>query len=275
MQFESILSKYTIIFYLLGESCVVSSNVKYKNKSISKCVISYIPIYISLVTIVALTVSGIICELWFSEPSKNTSSAIYVLTCVALIKFVARCQMLTSAKIQPRLITQLKELKHMIQSKSILNAQKFHDQFIRQSTIIISGFIVILTFNITVKHELNEPHFKFVINFCITTFKFMNCVAVCHVHFYTLLLQHFIKTFIDYIQEKSFDIKSKSMCDTIELLSLKIIHFKLYELSIFINTIFGWVFVSIFIQDFVDFIYQMYWIFLFMDCAHNFDILRN
>lgn len=265
-QFEIVLLRYTRIFNLLGESCVVSSDI-HSQYSTLKRLIRYIPTLISLFLTVFLTISDIILELQHFKTSAKISNAIYGIFFGSIIstKFVGISEILILEKFLPQLFRQFNELRYMTKSKYKLNNHDFQSEFLREAAIILGTWFITFTLNAFITHELHESDFA--INFYVSSVVLMNRVTMCHVHFYMVLFKNFFDIFIDYVQQKASTIKIKSTYDLkIELLFLKVIHFKLYEISRTMNTIFGWIFVAIFIQGFVDFIYQIYWIFLLTDC---------
>lgn len=274
-QFETVLLRYTRIFNLLGESGVVSFDNNSKN-SILKRFIRYIPTLISLVLTIGLTILDIVFELEYFSNSQKITSVIYAIFFGTIIstKFVGISQILILEKIFPLLYQQLNELRSMTKDKYKINYQNFQYQFLQDAAIIIGTWLITFTVNGFIAHEMVDA--DFFVHFCVSAVVLMNRITMCHVHFYLILLKNFIAIFIDYVQQKATTIKLKSAYDLkIELLFVKVIHFKLYEISMSVNAIFGWVFIAIFIQEFVDFIYQIYWIFLLMDCSSLCNVIRN
>lgn len=274
-KFDTILLRYTRIFNFLGESCVVSSDYQ-PNDSFLKRFIRYIPTLITVAITISLTISDIVFELKNFDTSQNITNAIYAIFFGSIIstKFVGISQILTFERILPRLFQQFKVLKSMTESKYKLNCHNFQRQFLQEAVTIIGTWMITFIFNAVITPE---PHYSdFFVNFCVSFVTLMNRVTMCHALFYVTMFKNFIEIFINHVQERGLTIKLKSTYDLkIELLFLKVIHFKLYEISRAVNAIFGWVFVAIFIQEFVDFIYQIYWIFLLMDCASVYNVIRN
>lgn len=269
MHLERILLRYTRIFNWLGESCVISSDLQYKRQSILKCIARNIPLFISTALVVALTVSDLLFELSISDSSEKATSVIYAIFfgTIISIKLVGISQSHTFWKKQPKLFDQFREFTCMTESKFVLNTSKFQNQFLSECGAIFATWLITFTLNILMKYEPHEPHSKLFVNFCVTSMKLLNRITMCHVLFYVVLVNHFIDSFVDYVQQTTFNIKLDSIDDIkTELIFVKVIHFKLYEISRTVNVIFGWIFVSIFTQEFVDFMYQLYWIILLMDC---------
>lgn len=273
-EFDSILFRYTRIFNLLGESCVISSDIQSSN-SISTRLIRYFPPFMSLMITVCLTISEVFLQLNNFESSQRITSAIYVIFFLSVIatKLIGIIQMHTLANTLPQLFTQFKELIYMTESKYKWNSCKFHRYFVHEVAIIFGAWIITCSFNTLIKHEFES---EFWANICVYSVIFINRITMCHVHFYVVLFRNFIDFYVDYMRQKAVGHNPKAICDLkIELIFLKIAHFKLHEISNAINTIFGWVFVSIFVQEFVDIIYQIYWIFLLTDCTTIYETIRN
>lgn len=86
-------------------------------------------------------------------------------------------------------------------------------------------------------------------------------ISICHVLFYLKLL----KACYDFCRQclKEMRIKNekcKSSPSKTDIFSLKIIHFKLWDLTKSFNQLFGWMVWFIFLQLFINIVFRVYWI---------------
>lgn len=270
--FDIVLSRYTRIFNLLGESCVVSSD-HHSKKSFLNRLIKYIPTMVSLIITIGLTISNMVIELQSFYSSKKISNVIYVIFFGSIIstKFVGISQMPTLEAILPRLLQQFNDLKCITESKYKINCCKFQREFIEEVATIIGLWLITFLLNAIIIHDSG-----FFVNFCVSTVVLMNRITMCHVHFYLALFKNLMEIFIDYLQQRATTIKSTPINDIkLEMIFTKVIHFKLYEISRAVNAIFGWIFVAIFLQEFIDLLNQIYWTFILMDCIRAYNVIRN
>lgn len=112
-------------------------------------------------------------------------------------------------------------------------------------------------------------------NDILLTFYFLSAFAQVHIIVHVELLKFFLALTIQWLQARLSDfsatslyqrsnlLKTQQLNGYTEILHLKLIHFKLWEISININQIFGWSLGAIFLRNFIEIACGGYWIYWF------------
>lgn len=264
VDFESCFIRYSRIFNILGESCVASlKSLSILKRQYSSCISLFITIF--------STIMVVVFEWWNFKSTPRLTNAIYAIFFGSIIstKLIGITKMWTLSSNLPNLFTQFKDLNAMTESKWDL--RNFQECFHRENAIVFGVWLITCALNASIyyDHSLHT-----LATFCVALVVLINRITMCHVRFYVELLNDFIDFFICYTKRKIA--KTKSMHDIrMEFIIFKIIHFKLYEISKTVNAIFGWILVSIFAHEFFDLVYQIYWIFLLLDCSNTYIVIRN
>lgn len=125
------------------------------------------------------------------------------------------------------------------------------------------------------RKTLITNHTDTVFNDIVLTFYFLSSMAQIHIIVHIELLNYFLTLTKQWLHTRSSDfsatrlyqrkdlLKMQQLNGYNEVLHLKLIHFKLWEVSININKIFGWSLGAIFLRNFIEIAYGAYWIYMF------------
>lgn len=120
------------------------------------------------------------------------------------------------------------------------------------------------------RKTLITNHTNTFFNDIVLTFYFLSSMAQIHIIVHIELLNYFLTLTKQWLHTRSSDFSATRLYqrkDTMngysELLHLKLIHFKLWEVSINLNNIFGWSLGAIFLRNFIEIAYGVYWIYMF------------
>lgn len=272
MQLEDILLKYIPIFNHLGESCVMTSDFQLTNHSTTKRRLSYILIFISFI------LAPIICALNVATFSKyyiiktNISRAIVLIIIffIAVTKLFNISQMRCWLNDLPKIYKLFKDLQVIAGDRYEMDFHQFHIEFIHKvlviSSIILAKFIII-----------GVVYKKFVLSLNEAIVLSLNYyVAFFHVYFYISIFKHLMSFYVNYLEHKAVYDKPKTTAEIkTEFFFIKATHFKLHEISKILNASFGWVFVSIGIQKFIEIVGSLFFTFLRSKCVDVSTGLRN
>lgn len=273
-QFENVLLKYMRIFNILGESCVISSDFKLSVHSNPNRAFSYLSIFLSIFLTLSSLVLNIVLDITYDVIEKSSNRVVFWIFTVSLIsvKIVSVSQLNSLMRLLPIIFNQLKEIHSLAEYKYDINFQQIQVAF-HQGIIKIFGFwLISLISDIIFKRSLID--LISCSGSCLAMFIIR--ITICHILFYFILLQNMISVLINYVEQKAANNKATLVSELrIELLFIKINHFKLYEISSMLNEVFGWTLVSIFIHEFINFINAMTWMFTFIDCANIYPSFRK
>lgn len=94
--------------------------------------------------------------------------------------------------------------------------------------------------------------------------QFGSIVSTIHMMFYIDLLRYHLQqlnlSFRNINIQSRFDKTTTSLQVTKKIMNMKLIHFKLWEISHKINVTFGWTISAVLFQQFVDSTYSLYWL---------------
>lgn len=267
MKLDEVLEKFTLLFNIFGENCVVTSTcVKYSSSRFYQ----YIPVFVSTVLAIYVAVLCIIFEIRATD-ARETEIMVYNI-CLAsrfLTKVSVCVQLLFLRRHFSILFAQFKRFESMTKSRFEMNFTNFQRKYVRQLSLILSLWLI--TF---VVMAFISPCPDFYLSLLVIVI--FARITECHMLFYLNLLEKLMSEFLLYIKCKAgVNVKDKSKCDIfIELKFLKSAHFALWEAAQTYNILFGWVGASIFLQLFVSLLLHTYWIFLLI-VATSWDIIRK
>lgn len=274
MQLEDVLLKYTRIFNLFGESCVLSSDFRLSTRSVKDRVIAYFSICCSLfLTITSLT-SMLVLDFLYSIIISKTGKITYTIFVLSLIstKLTSISQMHSLTRLLPMGFNHFKEINSLAQSKYDIDFYRFQKRFYRGVMKIFGVWLISLISSIL----LAESGIQAAMSCSEALALFLNRITICHIYFYFNLFQTLYSIFIDHVKRTASINQPKNSSDLkSELLFIKTNHFKLYEISNILGAAFGWTLVMIFIEEFIDFTTAISWILSNMDCAHIYSDSRN
>lgn len=268
MQLEDILLKYIPIFNWFGESCVMTSDFHLTGFSLKKRRLTYFSSFCSLLILI------IILFLYQPILAKNyvdgshISQVLFYTSGVAMFgtKLTNICHIQLWLDLLPKLYKMIKDLQHTAVFKYKMDFRRFHMEFSQ----CVNTFIGLWLFNVV---TVFIAHFKsprdFAVVACDSIAFIFSFVLILHLRFYVLMFKSLIKSYIDYIERKVTNDMPKTLHQLRnEIHFIKINHFKLYEISKTLNAAFGWIFVVIFIEEFIEITVRMYWIFVRTECTN-------
>lgn len=272
MQLETVLLKYVPIFNCLGESCVMTSDFQLTNPSSIRRRLTYVSIFISFI------LGPFLCTLNVATFSKyyviktniSRAAVLIILICIATTKLFNISQMHCWLNDLPKMYRLFKDLQVIAGNRYEMDFHQFHIEFIQKvlviTSLILAKFIIIGVVYKNYVISLNEA----------LVLSSSYYIAFFHVYFYLSLFKSFMSFYVSYIERKVIYDKPKTLSDVrIEIFFIKATHFKLYEISRILNASFGWVFVSIAIQKFIEIVGALFFTFLRAECARMSNGLRN
>lgn len=252
MDLSAVLSKYTKIFYFLGES-----NVMFESISTSKRRLFNLIFFGLNVTLIA---GNIYFEIeWVLMNAKvDISIQIILFSSVLLTRAAVFEQICSCDQVFARFFVQFKQFEQMLGSKMELNFTNFQKGLNYEVYPII--FLWVLTMIVSILIA-GETSFSLGNKLFFLSMILLNRISICHVLFYLNLIKAchgFYRQFLKGMRIKND--KCKISPSKMELFSLKLIHFKLWELTKSFNQLFGWILWFILLQLFINIVFRMYWI---------------
>lgn len=272
MQFETILLKYTPIFNYLGESCVMASDFQLTDHSSIKRRLTYVSIFISFFMTIFMLFVNIpsFSDYYIIKTKVALAVFLILLICTAITKLFNICQMHFWLNNLPKMYKLFKELQIITGNRYEMNFQQFHIDFM-QNVLTIFGLILVKVAIISLIYE--NPVLSIYESLVLTSNYYS---SFFYVYFYVSMLKNLISFYTGYLEQKVLCDKPKTLPDIkSELYFIKATHFKLYEISKILNATFGWMFVSIVVQKFVEILGSLFYIFLRLECTKLLSGLRN
>lgn len=229
-----------------------------KPPSITKQILRHIPVVISFAVTLSITITWIYFENKYDEKYEDEECAVYSIFfgSIFVTKFLVIFQVCFLRSILQKLFTQLKETEIAIKQKYEMNFNEFFKHFIRKTSFVFG--IWLISFSVCAIFERDTD--QLMDDLYILSMKFSTSITVCHTLFYVELLRCVYDFYSNYVDHNN---RSSAFINN-ELLFLKTIHYQLFEISITFISYFGWIILSIFLQQFVDIIYHTHLIFLSM-----------
>lgn len=139
--------------------------------------------------------------------------------------------------------------------------------------------LIILVFGpcaitVVLRQNLMTNHTNIPFNNIVLVFYLLSTLVQLHIIIHMELLKFFLTLTKQWLQTRSSTFSTKTLYERrgqlkvqfpngyTEILDLKLIHYKLWEVSVYINQIFGWCLGAIFVRNFIELAYGAYWIYL-------------
>lgn len=266
VELERMLLKYIPIFNWFGESCVMTSDFQLTTFSIESRRLTYFAIFCSMIVLtIVLFLYPVLLVQNYVEGS-HVSQTLFYTAGMAMFgtKAINISQMYLWLDLLPKMYKMIKDLKRIASFKYKMDFRYFHMEF----SMRVNTFIGMWLFNaiaISISHFDSSRDAIVVV--CDSINYFFSFILILHLCFYVLLFKCLIILYVDYIEQKvNNDLPKTFNRLRKEIHFLKINHFKLYEISAFLNAAFGWNFVVIFIKLFIETTIHMYWTFMRTKC---------
>lgn len=275
MQLDNIFLKYIPIFNWFGESSVMTSDFQLTYPSPKKRRITNIAIFISLCLTGILSVFNLVVHIkTFDESGKTPHVVLFILfTTRTNTKLCSISQLKSWFNYLPKLYGLFKDIQRVTECRYKLNFCHFQVQFDKEMSIVFSICVIklIVYFNI---FSSSMIECAMTANEAIVLFS--NHIIFFHAYFYVLLFKYIMSFYVGYVKHKaSFDKPKTSAELKVELVFIKIINFKLHEISKVLNAAFGWIFVLLFIERFFEVMGDAFWIYANMSCENILISIRN
>lgn len=269
MDLSAALAKYTKIFYFLGESTVIFESISTPKRRLFNVIF--------FVLNAALIAGNLFFEIeWVLMNTKvDISIQIIFFSSVLLTRAAVFEQHYSSNKAFARFFVQFKQFEQMLGSKVKLDFSNFEKRFHHEIYPII--FLWILTMIVSVITVPSETSFSLGNKLLFLSMILLSRISICHVLLYLNLMKACYGFYHQFLKEMRIKNKKwKIPPSKMELFTLKLIHFKFWELTKSFNQLFGWILWFIFLQLFINIVFRMYWI--LHDSTRGMDIevaLRN
>lgn len=267
MQLDDILLKYIPIFNWFGESCVMTSDFQLTDFSLKKRRLAYFSILCSLLTLIIILILLPVLANNYVDGS-HISQVLFYASGAAMFgtKLTNLSHMHLWLDLLPKLYNMVKDLERVAAFKYKMNFRHFHVEF-SQHVYTFMGMWLINIVAIFVAHFKSSRDIVVVV--CDSTSFLFSFILILHLCFYVLLFKRVTLSYINYIEWKVTNNMPKTLHQLrTEIHFIKINHFKLYEISKVLNAAFGWIFVVIFINEFIEITVRMYWIFVRTECTN-------
>lgn len=276
MHLEHIFLKYIPMFNWLGESCVMTTDFQLTSSSFKRRrIFTYFSICISMFLMSILTIFNIVMYIKYFSDAGNVKLIVMVVIFTSRMagKLASMSQLNSWLNYLPKVYILCKDIQHVSESRYKMNFCRFQIQFEKEMSIIFGLWLVKLSIYFVVN---SVSSLRCVMTINESGVVFLSHIILFHAYFYILLFKHIIFFYIGYVKRKaSFD-KPKTLSELkIELVFIKVINFKLYEISKVLNAAFGWVFVLMAIQKFAEIIGDIFWIVSNIKCENALTTIRN
>lgn len=253
MSLSDILAKYSKTFNYFGETNITFESIP----SLKRKLLNYALSLIAFAVNISILAINIFYEIkWIDIHSQvDISIQIIFFTSIILTRLTVFIQIYCSRGAFKRFFIQFKHFEKITNSKFELKSAAFEMIYLQKVAAIIfcwllSIFVSLLIVRGGALNVISKILFLFMI--------LLSRLCICHILFYLGFMRVCYELFQNYVKglrmAKPTNIKS-------ELLSMKLIHFKLGELTKTFNVLFGWILSSIFLQQFIDIVFRMYWIY--------------
>lgn len=272
MQLETILLKYTPIFNYLGESCVMASDFQVTDHSVIKRRLTYTSIFISFILTAFILILNITSFSNYYVVKTNVSRAVFLilLGCTAITKLLNISQMHFWLINLPQFYRLFKDLQLITENRYEMNFKQFHIEFM-QNVLAIFGILLIKAIIISLIYD--NPMLSVCEALLLSS---NNYSSFFYVYFYVSIFKNLMSFYIGYLEHKVLHDKPKTWPEIkTDLFFIKATHFKLYEISKILNATFGWMFVSMVVQKFIEIVGTLFYIFLRLECTKLLTGLRK
>lgn len=264
MALNEILKKYSFLFNLIGESCIVSSDAdKYS------CFHLYVPAIVSVLITTSVTVSAIIFEIHIDRELRELTIFNICFSSRLLTKITVCAQLLFFHDHFLAVFARFRQFESTTKSKFEMSFIDFQIKYASQVSVMFVLWFITLVVMVFVRPSTN-------LYLALLVILLLTRVTECHILFYVNLLKKCISEFLEYVR-RSANNNTRNKTETeisVELYFVKRMHFKLWETAEAVNKAFGWSSVALFLQHFIDILQHQYWIFLGVE-ANSWDVLRN
>lgn len=257
MKLSDILSQYSRIFNILGENIIIFNSTP----TLTRRILTFLLACISLASNVCLLSVNIFFEIeWIEFHVDDVDISVHEIFFIIIVfaRITVLRQIFFSSSTFTRFFTQFKQLERITGSKFEMNFDQFQSFYLRRViTVILLWFLSLLISTIAVPGTYLDMVFG--IGFLSMTL--LNRISCCHALYYLCVIRFCFKEFQYYVREKRP--KTITIVKS-ELLFMKLVHFKLWEIAATFNILFGWILSALFLLHFVDCVNRLYWIFMFM-----------
>lgn len=250
---------YLYAFYLLGYSSF-NPRVHTDSGTTKK----YFPAVVHQVIALSNSIACIFCQHFYVDFNEATNSfGIYILTLsFCSVRIAVSYQALHYADDFRELMYKFEFIAMYFKSNSTYEEQmeRLRKSYRKRVYIVLIDFTI--TFIVT--YWLMSPRTHVVVQTCLMVCILLSNLANLHAYFYVNLLQYFIQL----IPARAPKGGGQHM--TIDAVAVVLDNFKYYkcaytklwETSLHINDIFGWSFLALCLQNYIEFTYALYWVFL-------------
>lgn len=268
MDLSGVLTKYTKIFYYFGES-----NVIFESMSTSKRRLFNL---IFFVLNAALIGGNIFFEIEWVLMNAKVDISIHIIffSSVLLTRAAVFEQICPSNQAFARFFVQFKQLEQLLGAKVKLDFGDFEKRLNHQVYLILFLWMLTMIVSVITPGELS---FSLANKLLFLSMILLSRISICHVLLYLNLMKACYGFYRQFLKEMRIKKDTWKMSPSkTELFALKLIHFKLWELTKSFNQLFGWILWFIFLQLFINIVFRVYWI--LRDSTRGIDIvvaLRN
>lgn len=280
MELSPLSERYLFIFFLLGHS----SFNPYASKSGLWNKLNAIPSTIFLIVSTVLSVFSLVFQYLFDK--FHTRTVDKVISCLFIVSAFVSCIaiLMRSALFNKKIPNLWYKFQVIEEFANRRRRQKmcfrpFIQSFFRKVCIILAFYILHVYVKVVYRFSSNDMVNKT----SVLTLQFITLISILHVAFYVDLLTYIVAAINENVnfafQREIFDLSNWNMKNVMENFRLyKHAHYLMWDISQFINQHFGWVLLSLLLQNFINIIYSAYWAILFLhtdDVTDNQRILRK
>lgn len=262
MELDLLIRRFKFLFNFFGLS-QFDSQITVSSKSRSKFTAT---VYLSVLMV--LFCLFIYYRIYFSSPRKTIFSLItYMnLSSELLLQFTIVGQVVCFYKDLNKL-----RLSYDFIEKYMRNRIGYVIQFNDfQKRIFFLAIIVLVPHmgTLVLRKTLFQIQFKTAYGLILLFFYLLSSLVKLHIIIHVELLKYFLKLTTRWLQWKvqlsEFSaVDKEQLTGYTEILHLKLVHFKLWDLSMNINRIFGWSLGAIIVRNFFEMAYGSYWLYLY------------
>lgn len=267
MDLTDVPQRFCYPFYLLG------LNSFNPHSKMNQCSANKIPVIILTLTVLFATIT-----IFVSQYLEYNLHSLVVINIAAVsfifVEFITCAIIIYKSMAPGRIVENLWQNFSSIQQ---LYATKFSininfNKFYRSYCWEIGALLCIHIAHITVNVLFNYGIYDIIVKFMTLVLFSVALATIFHILFYVRLLVHVMQLINERFTD-SFDIQSqifrldswKQQVLINNFRFIKQIHYLVWNVSVMINKHFGWIFVSLFLQNSFDSVHTVYWIVWYLD----------
>lgn len=254
------------VFFVLGQSAY---NPYAKPRNDGSIIMQYIPSIIFLCISFCVSAFTLIYQMYYAVNYGRTDSiaAFLFVASDSLSNAVVVVQLFMYSRTTRDVYRKFLEVQSYARQKLAiqLDYQMYCYGYLRK----IIFMVILYALMCAAKFCIRTSESDFILGQCYCALRLFNMLGKSHALLYVDMLENIVSACysrVTFVEDKNIPriIPRNEITKVLNSMKhYKAMHFKLYEISIQINRIFGWSFITLFTECFVDTSYSLYWTFIY------------